>query len=166
LHDNKVDFLSIGHPAAIKIRGEGSKMQGQLTVADHAVSGKLTFDLDSLDTNIDLRNKHMKEKYLETSKFKNAELEIEKLNIPDKILNADASDVQVPFTGVLTLHGVKQAVQGTSEIRLDKTKLSGKAEFEIKLSDFKIEIPTYLGVTVADVVKVSVALAADGKESQ
>src|SRR5665213_883380 len=80
LHDSKVDFLSIGRPAAIKIHGEGSRLEGKMTIQDRVASGRLIFDLDSLDTDIDLRNRHMKEKYLETGKCKSAELEIEKLS--------------------------------------------------------------------------------------
>ena len=166
LHDSKVDFLSIGHPSAIKIRGEGSKLAGKMTIEDRVATGLLIFDLDSLDTNIGMRNKHMKEKYLETAKFKNAELEFENLNIPEQIFSAGTKSVAVPFSGVLSLHGTKHPVQGTSQIRLENNKMSGTADFEIKLSDYKIQIPAYLGITVADVVKVTVNFSADGNESK
>lgn len=165
LHDSKVDFLSIGHPAAIKIHGEGSGLQGRMTVVNKVATGRLVFDLDSLDTDIALRNEHMKEKYLETAKFKNAELEIKELKLPEAALRSDASSISVPFSGVLSLHGSKHPIQGTSEVHFTKNNLSGEAEFEIKLSDYKIEIPTYMGITVADVVKVTVDFSADEKEN-
>jgi polyisoprenoid-binding protein YceI len=166
LHDSKVDFLSVGRPSAIKIRGEGSKLEGKMTLDGQIASGRLIFDLDSLDTDISLRNKHMKEKYLETGKFKNAELTIEKMNVPPQLYEADAKPIAVPFSGVLSLHGVQHPISGTSEVRMNKNAMTGTADFEIKLSDYKIEIPSYMGITVADVVKVSVNFAANGKPSR
>jgi hypothetical protein len=166
LHDSKVDFLSIGRPAAIKIHGEGSKLEGKMTLDGALASGRLIFDLDSLDTDIDLRNKHMKEKYLETAKFKNAELTIDKMTIPQQIYSQGAETISLPFSGVLALHGTKHPITGTSEVRMTNKKLNGTADFEIKLSEYNIEIPTYMGITVADIVKVTVNFTADGKETQ
>ena len=166
LHDSKVDFLSIGRPAAIKIHGEGSKLEGKMSLNGLLASGRLIFDLDSLDTDIGLRNKHMKEKYLETAKFKNAELTIVKMAIPPRLYAQDAKTISLPFSGMLALHGTTHPITGTSEVRMDGNKLKGSADFEIKLSEYNIEIPTYMGITVADVVKVTVNFAADGKETQ
>jgi polyisoprenoid-binding protein YceI len=163
LQKSTVQFLAIGRPAAIKVRGEGSNLHGHLTIADNHARGQLTFDLESLDTGIALRNQHMKEKYLETNKFKTADLTIENLNIPESVY-ASSSPISLPFSGSLTLHGVKRPVSGVSNIQLHNNGVTGKAEFEIKLSDFQIEIPTYLGITVADLVKVNVNFDAAKKE--
>lgn len=163
LHDGKVDFLSIGRPAAIKIRGEGSKLEGSLKVENNLATGKIIFDLESLDTNINLRNRHMKEKYLETNKYKNAELTIEKLKIPDQAFLNNAETVMIPFDGVLFLHGVRRPVKGLSKIQIKKNTLTGTADFEVHLSDYNIETPSYLGVTVANDVQLSVNFLAEEK---
>src|ERR1700743_1526023 len=65
-----VTFLAVGKPSAIKINGTGEAAKGSLTLAaDNKASGVLTFNLKSLNTGIDLRDKHMKEKYLQVDQF-------------------------------------------------------------------------------------------------
>ena len=66
----KVEFLAIGKPSAIKIRGKGEKLESKLQLAGKTLTGQFVFDLTSLNTGIDTRDEHMKEKYLETGKFK------------------------------------------------------------------------------------------------
>jgi hypothetical protein len=52
------------------------------------------------------------------------------------------------------LHGKEQGVKGTYLAKDGKID----AKFQIKLTDFGIEIPSYLGITVAETVDVQVAL--------
>src|SRR5438046_2728106 len=77
--NGEVEFLATGRPSALKIRGkikEDAKdaLTGKLQVTGANVTGTAKLALDMLDTGIDLRNKHMKEKYLETGKFPTAEV--------------------------------------------------------------------------------------------
>lgn len=68
-----VEFLAIGRPSAIKIRGKGTAPEGKVTLVsdkeNRIARGTLVFDMTSLDTGMDTRNEHMKEKYLETGKY-------------------------------------------------------------------------------------------------
>src|SRR5262245_17940595 len=77
-----VEFEAIGRPSALKIHGKGEAPKGKLTVKDSQVSGQVSFRLDSLQTGIALRDKHMKEKYLESEKFPEATLQITKIEPP------------------------------------------------------------------------------------
>ena len=73
--------MAIGRPAAIKILGKSKGPSGELKIQksdqDFLVNGEAIIDLDSFETGINMRDQHMKEKYLETGKGKNAKLIIE-----------------------------------------------------------------------------------------
>ena len=58
------------------------------------------------------------------------------------------------FRGKLSLHGKEKEVAGTY------TAEGGlvKAKFPLTLSDYAIDVPRYLGITVADTVDVNVEL--------
>ena len=153
--NGKVQFEAVGRPAMVKIKGTGAGPQGNLTVLEGKVSGELKFALATLETGIDLRNEHMKEKYLEVKNYPEARLTLKDVPLPEGYTLASPKSGEGAFTGTLELHGVKKDISGTFATT---EKNSVEAKFEIKISDFKIEIPSYLGVTVADTVKVQVVL--------
>ncbi|KYG70703.1 YceI family protein [Bdellovibrio bacteriovorus] len=150
-----VQFEAIGKPSMMKIKGQAQGPSGILTLADSKVQGEMNFALETLDTGIDLRNEHMKEKYLEVKKYPQAKLIIKDLSLPSSWNPQNAKLQDHPFKGLLHLHGVEKEVEGTLSI---SEKLKTEARFEIKISDFKIDIPSYLGIKVADVVKVQVLI--------
>ena len=121
--------------------------------------GSLAVDLRTVDTGIDLRNDHLKEKYLEVDKGAGYDQAV----LSDVVLqglNADAPAGKGSFTGSLMLHGVKKTVTGTVEIRQDGTGRRVRASFPVNLPDYNIDKPRYLGVGVKDTVQVSVTFIA------
>lgn len=157
-------FLAIGRPAAIKIKGQGEGPEGeiQLKSADEriALSGELRVDLDTLGTGIGLRDRHMKEKYLETNSYKLAKLRIKDALLPANF-RSSGSEVTVPAS--LELHGIEKPVTVTITFATDKERVNAKSKFKIKLSDFAVPVPSFSGITVADEVEVAVdsSVAAD-----
>ena len=142
----KVEFLAVGYPSALKIRGkakDGATGEAKLEGKQLAVTAKVK--LDSLDTGIELRNRHMKEKYLETAKHPDATLVV-----PPTTLQPG----EQPFKGTLTLHGVTKPVTGTLKYEPPQVQLA----FPLTLSDFSIAIPSYLGIKVAEKVDVTAEL--------
>jgi polyisoprenoid-binding protein YceI len=78
--DSKVEFEGTGKPSLLKIHGSSEqKIEGYFVFDGKKISGKAVFNLESLDTGIDLRNEHMKTRYLEVAKFPKAELEIKEI---------------------------------------------------------------------------------------
>ena len=78
--EGKVEFLAVGQPSALKIRGKLSDekpISGSLEVVDGSLSGTAKVKLDGFDTGIELRNRHMKEKYLETGKYPETAVKLE-----------------------------------------------------------------------------------------
>ena len=153
---SKVEFLAVGQPAALKIRGklsENSPVTGNLEIAKDSLKGDVKLALDNFDTGIELRNKHMKETYLETAKYPDAKLTLK--SVP---LTGDATQPNFqyagPFEGVLTLHGVDKPVTGTLNLVNADSKWKGDFKFDFVLEDFGIAVPKYLGITVSKKVSV------------
>jgi polyisoprenoid-binding protein YceI len=119
--------------------------------------GDLTVDLSSLDTGIALRNAHLLDKYLEVGKggeFATAVLSDVRL---DKVETA-AFHGQTPFTGMLLLHGTRRPVSGQADIRFEGSDARVAASFPVRIDDYGIAPPRYLGVGVKNEVQVKVSL--------
>ncbi len=144
-------FLAIGKPGFLKIKGEGGRLKGRLAAEQGNLKGDLVADLAPIKTGIDLRDNHMHEKYLETKKFPTAELNLESIRFEK------GTEGTCEFNGSLAIKSVKKPIKGACEITgLGKDALKVKASSEIKLADYPIGVPSYLGVTVADKVTVEV----------
>ncbi len=125
-----------------------------------AASGpnEITVDLRNLDTGIALRNDHLRESYLEVGKgdgFDTAVLS----EIAIAAADPAAFQGRTTFTGTLRLHGVSKPVTGSVELRRQGGALRVAASFPVRLADFGIAEPRYLGVGVKDEVRVNVTLA-------
>src|SRR5690348_9319655 len=61
---SKVTFLAVGQPSALKIEGKGDGASGQIQLRAASgkvfATGKLGLELESLDTGIAMRTRHMK----------------------------------------------------------------------------------------------------------
>lgn len=153
-------FHAVGHPSAIKINGTGAAPKGKLTwTGDGKLKGALTLDLKSLDTGIETRTTHMKEKYLEVGKYPQAKLDLTEVSLAKGDFAKDFVEDAVAFKGNLTLHGVTKLVSGTAHIERHGDSSSLHAEFPVKISEYSIAVPAFAGITVAD----EVTLAIDAK---
>lgn len=151
---SEVNFLAVGKPSMLKIHGKATGATANLKLDKGNISGTSEFALDQLDTGIDLRNQHMKEKYLQTKEFPKAELTILTAAV-DPGFETTLTNGEKPFQGKLKLHGKEQNVTGT----FSASNGIVNAKFSLKVTDFGIDIPSYLGVTVTESVDVSVNLA-------
>lgn len=153
-----VQFLAVGKPAFLKIKGEAKGPTGAVEKKGDVWTAEFQFDLSTLDTGISLRNEHMKDKYLEVGKHPKAKLQIAKLDLPADWTPTTALSKEIPFDGELEMHGVKKPVKGTAQVSSGAAGASVNAKFQLAITDFQIGIPSYAGVTVADKVDVEVNL--------
>jgi len=132
-------------------------LSGDVTPASDeqgAVRGALKVELQTLETGIGIRDRHMKNNYLEVEKgpgFATATIEdirVEKL------------EGKTVFTAMLSLHGQKKKVSGAAELQQKDGKIRVQAQFPVKVSEFEIPAPTYLGVGVRDEIQIKVSLLA------
>ena len=122
------------------------------------LDGSLAVDLRTLQTGIKLRDTHMRENYLEVQKGPGYDQAVlTRLRLDG---NTAAQVGKVGFTGILAVHGVQREVTGTADIRRDGEGLRVQASFPVKVSEFAIASPSYLGVGVRDEVTVAVTFHA------
>jgi polyisoprenoid-binding protein YceI len=146
----RVEFSANVHPSFIKVHGVGKEPTAKVEIKGDKADGTFVFDLATLDTKNTYRNDHMLEA-LDVKNHPQAKLEIKDLPLktPQKISPVDNAD----FTGNLTFHGVTKPVQGKYSINSDGDVVS---KFKLKLTDYKIEPPSHLGVSVKDEIDVEV----------
>lgn len=114
--------------------------------------GTVRVDLDSLRTGIGLRDRHMRNNYLEVDKGPDYAVAVA------ENLRLERPDGKGAFTGTLTLHGQRQEIAGTAEVQRRDGRIRIVAEFPLRVSSFQIPSPTYLGVGVRDEVRVTIDL--------
>ena len=140
-------------------------IRGTVTLAPSATvfGGDLSVDLATLDTGIGLRNDHLRKTYLEIGRgagFDRAVLSEIRLGEGDP----RAVRGKARFTGTFLLHGAKKAVAGQATVREEGRAFRVEASFPLKVTDFGIEKPQYLGVGVTEQVSVNVTLVAEPTE--
>lgn len=149
-------------PASVVFHGSGPggfKIEGktaELAVADSEKLLTFTVPLRNMTTGIALRDKHMKEKYLEVEKFPETRLEVEKAALPAPPAAGAKADAKLK--GKLTLHGVTREVPFTVQATCDAAGLCNTTgQLAININDFGIVIPKYLGVTMKPELTIDIA---------
>ncbi len=160
-NNGTVNFFAIGNPSSLRINGVGVSPEGSLDIIhdekSSKVLGSFSFDLNSLNSGIEMRDSHMKEKYLETEKFPTSKLTIDPISFSENILKSKNKN-QSEFKGSLNLHGEEKPIIGNSEFLIKDDQLKIFAKFKIKSSDFKIETPSFAGITLGDEIEIEVEL--------
>jgi len=122
------------------------------------LAGEITLDLTTIDTGIDLRNRHLREKYLEVTKGKGFDTAVlSGIGITEA--SDDGFRGRSVFTANLLLHGVTHGVTGSCQIRSAPPGVTVEASFPLALQDFGIEPPQYMGVGVGNKLLVKVELS-------
>lgn len=129
-------------PSAGNFETVSQNIQGSAKVDGTKITAEnIIVPISSLDAGMPLRTKHMKEKYLEMDKFPNAKL------IKGEGVNGKGK-------GLIEIHGVQKEIEGTYKVEGSEVV----ANFNLKISDFKIEKVKYLGVGVDDEFKIEVRI--------
>ena len=140
---------------------KSNSLVGSLTLgggAPLALGGELAVDLTAIDTGIDLRNRHLRENYLEVAKPGLDKAVLSEIRLTDA--TGEAFDGKTGFTGTLRMHGVSKPISGSAEIHHVGDAVRVAASFALTLTDFGIEPPQYMGVGVANRLGVKVSFTA------
>ncbi len=124
----------------------------EVAVADDGTNVTVTVQLGNVTTGIGLRDRHTK-KYLEVTKFGSASLQVPRAQLN---FNGGTGDAN----GALTIHGTTRQTPFHYTATKNGTSFTVKGSTHIKLTDFGIEIPSYVGVTVKNDVDVDVSFTA------
>jgi polyisoprenoid-binding protein YceI len=136
--------------------GRTSDVAGTI-VADPAnpagSSVEVTINVDALNTGNSLRNKEMRERYLETPKFGTAAFKSVSVSGPASIAPNQPADINV--TGDITVHGVtKRMTISVRVVLIPDGRIHASSNFKIHMPDFGIAVPHNILVTVNDDVPV------------
>lgn len=146
--DTLATFRAIG-PRGFRIEGRSNKM----TVADDGTFVTITVPLTQLTTGIALRDKHMREKYLETEKFPEAELVVPRwsLRFPE-----EGKKMSAWTMGNLKMHGKTKEVKVFYKATRGPGGVDVDGNTDINLNDFGIEVPSHLGLSLKPDVSIEV----------
>jgi polyisoprenoid-binding protein YceI len=125
----------------------------ELTVDDDGANVRIIVPLANLQTGIGLRDRHMREKYLEVTQFPNAELQVARAALK---LPAPGAEASADARGTLKLHGKTKEVAFRFSAKRDGSAYHVSGALRVNMNDFGIEAPSYLGVSVKPDVDVDV----------
>lgn len=144
-----VSFQASG-PGGLKIEGKTNELQ----VTEDGGKVHFIVPLGRLDTGIELRNKHMREKYLEVGKFPKAELVVDRVGIK---FPADGQESVGQANGTMTIHGVSKPVAVNYRAKRSGSSYDVSGTLRINIKEYGVDVPSYLGVTVKPDVDLSIS---------
>ena len=105
-------------------------------------------DLNTLKTGIGLRDRHMRENYLETEDFPFAEFTGKLEALPQLVRN---EKVPVKATGRFKIHGVEKEIQVEGTLmQISDQEIVLNAAFKVLLSDYDIPLPSLVFYELAE----------------
>jgi len=132
----------------------------EMNVAEREGKVVITVPLGQLSTGISLRDKHMREKYLQVDKYPNAQLDVDRSSL---VFPDDGSSVTKTVPGKLTLHGRTSPASFRYSAVRDGDVYRVAGAMVVLLSRHGIEQPSFMGITVKDEVSVRVRFEATDK---
>jgi len=144
----RVQFTASG-PAGMKIVGTTS----DLAAADDGQNVTVTVTLANLTTAMELRDKHMREKYLEVQTYPTTVLTVPRAALSLPAAGASqAGDAQ----GTLTLHGQTRPASFHYSVANNAGSYQVDGKLHIVMTDYAMAVPTYAGLGVKPDVDVEV----------
>lgn len=145
-----VEFLS--KAALNEFTGKSSNLNGLVDLDKNLID--FFVDLNSLKTGIGLRDRHMRENYLETKKFPFAEF-TGKIDRGIDLKIGESRDVTAK--GKFKIHGVERDITVPGKItKINNDEIKLEAMFQLLLSDYKIDIPKVVFYELAEAQQVSI----------
>lgn len=135
----------------LTFKGKSENLAGLINFED----GKIDFylDLNTLDTGIELRNRHMRESYLETVKFPFAEF-TGRLETTFDFSSEGSQPARA--TGNFTIHGVQREILVEGTLRKEENGIRLKASWTVLLEDHNIARPRVVFYELSDSQIVSI----------
>ena len=144
--------------------GKTDRLEGRIDLDPAAIGDSVTVhlecDLASLDTGSKLRNKHMRENHLETSKFPKAIFDGAAVLTGAGTKLEVGKPVKFEAEGTFTVHGVSRRLRCSAEVTWTGSALAFTATFPIVLPDYQIKRPEILFLKLAETQQLRVSATA------
>ncbi len=105
-------------------------------------------ELDALDTGIGLRNRQMKNDYLETEKYPYATFS----GKITEVKKSGGDEFLVTTDGELTIHGQTKDYTIECRVNRDAPAYRIRCEFQVSLPDFSIEVPSLMFMKISETI--------------
>ena len=130
-------------------------VKSDLTMTDtiESIRGKIYFDTSSLISDKKTRDEHMYE-LLQAEKFKTITFDIRSIT---KV------DMDYEIKGVLTLNGVQRNIKAKISINKQNNQILLSGGFSFNLTDFSLEPPTMMFLTVRNQTDISYNITLEAK---
>jgi polyisoprenoid-binding protein YceI len=139
-----VEFLS--KASLNEFTGKSSDLNGLVDLDKNLLD--FFIDLNTLKTGIGLRDRHMRENYLETKKYPYAEF-TGKIASEIKLTKGQSKDVTAK--GKFKIHGVEREIEVPGKLTaISDSEIQLEAKFTVLLSDYKIDIPKVVFYELAE----------------
>ncbi len=133
-----------------------------------SIEVRVEVDLASVDTGIEIRDRHMRENHLETDKHPTAVFTGGQVRDASRSTLAAGQSVEFEIEGVLSLHGVDKTMRAPIKMTLEGSdggaQLRVHATFRVKLSDHDIARPKFLIMKLDEIQRLTVELVAKAGE--
>jgi polyisoprenoid-binding protein YceI len=170
--EKKRDVVTFTSKAPLEtIVGTTSEIIGMIETNPNDInSTKARFEVDlaSLKTGISMRDGHMRDQFLETSKYPKAIFELTKVVKASQATLEDEKTIDITAEGNFTVHGVTKQVTIPLKITYfkesDATKVKTlgdlvkiEANWNLALSDYNITRPQFLILKLDDLLKIEIS---------
>ncbi len=137
-----IRFKANGEPGALDIDARTN----ECSVVDDGTTLTFTVPLSNIKTGIDLRDEHMRDKFLQVGTYPNATLAFAKANIawPTELGKRVDGTLDADFTA----HGATKKVKVKYDVSKTKQGWKATASFTYNTTEHGIAVPNYLGVSV------------------
>ncbi|NOX38627.1 MAG: YceI family protein [Calditrichaeota bacterium] len=110
-------------------------------------------DLRTIDTGIGLRNRHMRENYLETDRWPYAVFQGKVTEVSR--LDTSVVAYRAVATGTLSIHGVDRTVRVEGRVLFPETdRMRIQVRFQVKLTDYRIKIPRIMFFKLNEIIQL------------
>ena len=154
----KISFNATTPKSPEKIEGVNNEVACILD----AKTGDFVFQLQvkSFKFERELMQQHFNENYMESDKFPKSMFKGKITNFGDVNLAKDGT-YKVTVSGDLTVHGVTKTVTVPGTITVKGGTATASAKMQIKLADYKVDVPSVVGDKVAKdaIITIDAALA-------
>ncbi|MFD2036121.1 YceI family protein [Belliella marina] len=147
----KAEFLS--KAPLNEFTGKSSNLNGLIDLEENVLD--FFIDLNTLKTGIGLRDRHMRENYLETKKYPFAEF-VGK--IKENVAIKTGESKAVTAIGTFKIHGKEKEITVPGKLTaVSPNELKLEATFKILLSDYNIDIPKVVFYELAEEQTISIS---------
>ena len=147
--NGKAEFTS--RAPMLTFSGVSEQLNGLINLEQNILDFYL--DLETLDTGIRLRNKHMRDSYLETKEFPFAEFRGQLRELPDFTSGDTASVIAV---GRFKIHGIEREIEVPGVLIRTSQGLLLSAEWKIELPDYEISVPKVVFYELSETQEIQI----------